>query len=149
MIHRCGRMSKCHRNENKPILQLPRKMTYCNNYREISLLDVSEVFAPLAEFLQHCMTAKYILIRFKSGRGCANQIFMLGDCSTDLNADKSPLLCFIDFVVAFDSIKRDVLCQIVQHRWYFREANEIRLINEFYRFTLAQIYVYVWGEDGK
>ncbi len=86
----------------------------CSNYRGISLIDImAKVFVSL--LLRHFQVALDAHTRrsqcgLRPGRGCVDQIFNLRRTLEHRGCFQQPsVICFVDFVAAFDSIDRTSL----------------------------------------
>ncbi|CAI9729465.1 Hypothetical predicted protein [Octopus vulgaris] len=91
----------------------------CNNYRGISLIDVSaKIFASI--LLRRFQSERDSRTRpnqcsFRPNRGCTDQIFTLRRILEHRWCFRQKtVICFVDFAAAFDSINRDTLWKVTQ-----------------------------------
>ena len=93
--------------------------TICDNYRGIALLSIpSKVFTKA--ILNRLKPRAEVLLResqcgFRSGRGCADQLFSLRTLMEKAREFHRPLyICFVDLRKAYDTVNREALWSILQ-----------------------------------
>ena len=103
-----------------PLYKNKGKRYECGNYRGISLLSVpGKVFASI--ILNRRKDAFVQVLReeqcgFRKSRGCTDQLFALRQILEKCMAFQLDVsFCFIDFRVAFDSVDREMMYNIMKH----------------------------------
>ena len=104
------------------ILPLPKKggITYCNNNRGITLIDIGGKFFSTI-MLMGVKDAADMRMRenkagFRKGRSCQDQIFCLNQTIEKCLDQQLPcFINFIDFKAAFDSVHHPSLWKIIHH----------------------------------
>jgi exonuclease III len=91
----------------------------CTNYRGISLLSTPGKV--LTSIIRSRLRERYEFILrdqqagFRSGRGCADQIFVMRQCvERRLRHGQPTVMVFIDFAAAFDSVHRESLWSVLR-----------------------------------
>ncbi|BHF64112.1 hypothetical protein SprV_0200711100 [Sparganum proliferum] len=126
-----------------PILKKGDK-TRCENYCGISRIDVAAKILAIV-LLRRFQTVRDSRTRpnqvgFRDGRGCANQIFTLRRIVKFRHIYQQPTaVCFIDFVAALDSVRRESLWRIMALDGV--PAKIIAMIKAYYRSTTARVLV--------
>ena len=116
----------------------------CNNYRGISLLDISlKIFESI--ILHRFQSLTETLLRdnqagFRPGRGCADQIFSLRMIlNKRLEFQQPTSILFVDFKAAFDSVNRGALWQISEQ--YGLPSKLISMLKALYNNTRCAVRV--------
>ena len=126
------------------ILPLPKKgdLSYCNNNRGITLLDIAgKVF-----FTIMLLRVKYQLdckmrenqAGFRKSRSCVDHIFSLNQVIEKCLDQQLPcLISFIDFKAAFDSVHRPSLWEIL--KIYGIPTKIINIVRNSYQSTTCAV----------
>lgn len=119
--------------------------TLCSNHRGISLLDLAMKVLEMV-IVDRIKPHREASTResqagFRSGRGCADQIFCLRQIIERRYEFRRPFVaCFVDFSAAFDSVHRDSMWKIVRAEGV--PPKIVSMLKVLYKQTLCTVRVY-------